>query len=874
MLLYLNSKGMEARHIKPAISELKTLFSIRNELAYNIRKSEEPRGLPEVEGLTPPPIRATVLPKLEPSVQVCKRCFSKTECMVYRKVQMHVEGKTKLEGNELDYNEVLSEETKHLTPVHLQYFQNWDRMLDLELSEANVNIVKSWLVPALDRETQTGRTIANMVWKNYHEPSDKKETSYVLLFERGFDGDLRFRLGTTTPMSQRDKKFALTNLVIDKGNRVVISTDHVIAAADSSFASDSRRQQLHIVKGDVVKIMDSSISIKCSGDQYQRLSNVHASWGEREGNPLRFRIDVDEFATSGGALRQNLVDLLSVNKKWLREIVIDTKIPEFMPINLDRMFTGTADGRPEGVHGCDLNDLMMEFYELNEDQRNAVTKIVHAKDYTIVQGLPGTGKTSTVAYVVRLLVARGKRVMVTSYTHAAVDNLLLNLMKFGVGCGEGRGDMLRIGTDFSVHKDCMDLMPRRVASDKYGVILDDEEEFTVSADVLMRVMQDAKIVGVTCLTAPKTPLLVGSDFDVVIVDEAGQIAQPAILGSLGKATNFVLVGDHMQVRRTNTPMYRCTDCMHRVHAPMAYTDGMRLVIYTYPMLVQLPPLVRDNNAIAAGYDVSLLRRLAERVPSSVAQLTLQYRMHEDIVSLCNIIAYKGALRCGNTMAAKGLIEYGEGWRETELVKSGGALAVVSGLKCDWLMACLAEDNVARFIDTDGLGTDLESYGRTKSGRKGGTSNIMNGTEINLIVDIVKALQGACQVDLKDVGIISHYRSQVRSLRSNEQLLEFIDLERLEVATIDTYQGRDKKVIIVSFVRSNDEGTTGQLLADFRRINVALSRAKMKLILVGSRKTLSKGSECMKELLEGMAEKGWINELRGAEGDGVNLFPSS
>jgi DNA replication ATP-dependent helicase Dna2 len=826
MLLYLNDKGFEARHVKPDIAELKTLFSIRNEFSYNLKLAEKPRGVGEALD-----VGATVLPKIDTPVGLCKNCFSNTECMLYRRVEMEVGGNVDDGGAE--HGEMIKGFTAHLSSVHLQYFHEWDRMLDLELSETNVNIVKTWLVPAIEREANTGRTIANMVWKNYRQELNyhNNKTTYVVLhFERSQ------RLTLPTPLSQREKRYSLTNLLVDVGNRVVVSSDHFITS-EGTERSGTRRQQLHIVKGDVVKITDASISIKCALNEYERMSNLHAAWGEKEGNALRFRLDVDEYATSGGALRQNLIDLCK-NKsemEWLRKMVVDCEAPKFKDVDSSRMFTGSADGRPHGVHGCDMDSLMMEFYDLNVDQQNAVNKIVHAEDYTIIQGLPGTGKTSTVAYVVRLLVARGLRVLVTSYTHAAVDNLLLNLKGYGVGTGEGMGDMLRIGSEFSVHKDCLDLMPKKIASDMYGVVSEDDVDDTgdssaandvvVSSDVLMRVMQDAKVVGVTSLTAPKSPLLTGQSFDVVIVDEAGQITQPAILGSLAKANMFVLVGDHMQ----------------------------------------LPPLVRDTTAKDAGYDVSLLRRLAENVPSSVAQLALQYRMHEDIVYLCNIIAYEGALKCGNEQVRTGIITYGDGkkgWVQREPVKSGGLMATIHGLKKDWLATCLKEENVVTFLDTDNLGLDLEKFGANNSGRKQrGTSNLVNPTETELVRGIVKALHESCEFDLKDVGVISHYRSQVRALRSDEYLLECIDDKRLEVATIDTYQGRDKRVIIVSFVRSNEEGSGGELLRDFRRINVAISRAKVKLVLIGSRKTLAKGSECMASLLKGMDVRGWIHEVK-------------
>ena len=105
------------------------------------------------------------------------------------------------------------------------------------------------------------------------------------------------------------------------------------------------------------------------------------------------------------------------------------------------------------------------------------------------------------------------------------------------------------------------------------------------------------VVGVSALTAPRSPLLAGQSFDFVIVDEAGQISQPAILGAMMAADKFVLVGDHLQ----------------------------------------LPPLVKSEVAEEAGYGISMLMHLAEGFPVSVAKLTMQYRMNEEICHLSNII---------------------------------------------------------------------------------------------------------------------------------------------------------------------------------------------------------------------------------------------
>jgi DNA replication ATP-dependent helicase Dna2 len=163
-----------------------------------------------------------------------------------------------------------------------------------------------------------------------------------------------------------------------------------------------------------------------------------------------------------------------------------------------------------------------------------------------------TGKTSTIAFVARLLAARGKRVLITSYTHAAVDNVLLKLLEKGLS-GTNKAHALpalvRIGRGSSCHAGVHPILANRIAVDleQPDASEGDKERIMPSAESLRKTMSSARIVGVTALSIPRSPLLIGEHFDVVIVDEAGQISQPAIIGALMAADSFVLVGDHMQL---------------------------------------------------------------------------------------------------------------------------------------------------------------------------------------------------------------------------------------------------------------------------------------------------------------------------------------
>jgi DNA replication ATP-dependent helicase Dna2 len=190
--------------------------------------------------------------------------------------------------------------------------------------------------------------------------------------------------------------------------------------------------------------------------------------------------------------------------------------------------------------------------------------VISAYDYTLLQGLPGTGKTTTVAYIARLLAARGKRVLITSYTHAAVDNVVLKLIEKGVSSVDESTPipaLIRIGQRSSCHADVNFLLATELATqfDKIELAgskgnlptLSQTESYhnfdNPSVESLKEVVSSARIICASALSVPRSPLLIHESFDVVIIDEAGQISQPAILGALAAADSFVLVGDHKQL---------------------------------------------------------------------------------------------------------------------------------------------------------------------------------------------------------------------------------------------------------------------------------------------------------------------------------------
>ncbi|KAJ3062291.1 Tripartite DNA replication factor, partial [Podochytrium sp. JEL0797] len=410
------------------------------------------------------------------------------------------------------------------------------------------------------------------------------------------------------------------------------------------------------------------------------------------------------------------------------------------------------------------------------------------------------GKTTTIAQIIKALVARGKSVLLTAYTHSAVDNVLLKLKSEGV-------DFVRLGGQQRIHPDLREYMPKPFDS----------------VEGVKNFYENKPVVATTCLGI-KHAIFMKRKFDYCIVDEASQLTLPVCLGPLRFADVFVLVGDHYQ----------------------------------------LPPLVKNPEARDTGLSISLFRLLSESHPESVSTLSHQYRMCADIMHLSNTLIYANRLHCGSKAVAQSRLRIPE--RESGLVKvhagNGSAYAGCRGgagrREC-WLEEVLREERRVVFVDTD-LVPGGESVGAAKVAGAGSSSSslVQNFVEAKLVGQVVRALV-VCGVAVGDVGVMSPYRAQLKLIEREVNGLVGDAGEEVEVLTVDKYQGRDKKCVVVSLVRSNAKKNVGDLLRDWRRLNVAFTRAKQKLIIFGSKSTLS-GTLAFTEFLQIVQDKQWTLAL--------------
>lgn len=434
---------------------------------------------------------------------------------------------------------------------------------------------------------------------------------------------------------------------------------------------------------------------------------------------------------------------------------------------------------------------------LNSIQRKAVIRAITANDYLLLKGLPGTGKTQTLVALIRLLVLIGKSVLITSHTHSAVDNILHRLLEHRVAFLR-LGSSARISPKLLKHSENHYLNNCKTPSDVHDLYT------------------KFQVVAVTCLGSSH-PLLSQREFDICLVDEATQVFQASVIRPLLSAKTFVLVGDPDQ----------------------------------------LPPIVHSTEAKNLGANESLFARLDSTDATFV--LTHQYRMNKTITKLANAVTYKGTLICANNTVANSKLEifdlkkltntYGtEKWL-TKCLSSHIDLSVVllntgNVFERNHLFVKVEEDNISNGNEN----TFGESTQRKIKEKKTKTRLYTNYCEAGLALYLIKALFES-GVKGESVGIIAPFRAQVDLLRRILNKFEEGNENNMnvEVNTVDQYQGRDKEVIIYCCTKSNEDSLENspahdnEILEDQRRLTVAITRSKCKLILIGDVISLEKYS---------------------------------
>lgn len=457
----------------------------------------------------------------------------------------------------------------------------------------------------------------------------------------------------------------------------------------------------------------------------------------------------------------------------------------------------------------------MKFPWLNPTQERAVNEVLWAKDVAIVHGPPGTGKTTTLVEAINETLMRESQVLVCAQSNMAVDWISEKLVDRGI-------NVLRIGNPtrvndkmlgftyerrFESHADYPQLWAirkairelrknRKKGSENYHQKMDRlksraaEIELRINAELF----GEARVIACT-LVGSAHHLLEGMKFGTLFIDEAAQALEAACWIPMKRASRVILAGDHCQ----------------------------------------LPPTVKSIAALRAGLGKTLMERIAENKPEVVTLLKIQYRMNDEIMRFSSEWFYGGKVESAPQIKYRSVLDYDHPitWIDTSneenQITIEGEDAPEDSVSTSSSVSAANQNSDLNFKEQ----FVCESFGRINKAEA-------ELTLLTLAEYFTKIGKQRVLEERIDVGIISPYRAQVQYLKKLIKKYEFFKPYRrlISVNTVDGFQGQERDVILISLVRSNDEGQIG-FLKDLRRMNVAMTRARMKLIILGNKDTMTK-----------------------------------
>ncbi|XGW04625.1 hypothetical protein V3C99_015650 [Haemonchus contortus] len=635
-------------------------------------------------------LRPDLLPVPKDDPKFCDKCDHALVCSFY---QVSVEQASKSSQQMLNF---AKSKTGHLSADHITYFKKWITWIYSEWSEdkarKGTSLEDLWQKPVEQRQSE-GLCLPNLRLVNHVKVSTEASSSYLLTFEGNVTiVESVFAPGNMCTISTSAQPGILLAPIVDSSPKfVTIRSDRLISRQDTYYL-----------------------------DLYHSFSTYPTTLG-------------------------NLILLMANTEKSARqrELIIDLAPPSIpcsdgstLPASVQHLLSdiATSDG-------------------LSAEQRNAVQAAMLCNDYTLIEGFPGSGKTTTIVALLRCLLQMNRTVLLTTNTHSALDNVLVKLKK-----STSNSKILRLGNSPSVRVDVADLSLESKLS------CCDGDKYKAAREIL----KETPLVASTCHYVPRDVLFSWRTFDYCIIDEASMVLEPVVISAIVAASRFVLVGD--------------------AH--------------------QLSPLVQSRKCSDEGMSVSLFERLQVH-KEAMHSLECQYRMNSSIAKLSSSLFYENRLRCANDNVANACLSNSadfmplpsrdESWR---IIESGEL------------------DDAVVFVNT--RAKTMKDFAASSSDNR----LIQNFGEARLVRDIVlRFIENSIRAE--DIGVMCVYRKQVDVIKS-----VLGDDIKIEVNSVDQFQGRDKRVIVWSLVWTEDSGRKCDLLRDRRRVNVALTRAKHKLIVVG------------------------------------------
>lgn len=423
----------------------------------------------------------------------------------------------------------------------------------------------------------------------------------------------------------------------------------------------------------------------------------------------------------------------------------------------------------------------MRFPWLNASQEKAVNEVLWAKDVAVVHGPPGTGKTTTLVEAIFETLRRESQVLVCAQSNMAVDWISEKLVDRGI-------NVLRIGNPTRVNDKMLSFTYER----RFEAHPDYPQLWSIRK-AIRELRQQRKHAD---SWHQKMDRLKSRATELELRIRSSLFGEARVIAStLTGAANRVLEGEKYSTLFID-------EAAQALEAAcwIAIRKAGRVILAGDHC--QLPPTVKSIMALKGGLGKTLMERIVENKPETVTLLKMQYRMNEQIMKFSSDWFYNGMVESAPTVSHRGILDY-----DTPMMW-------IDTAECD---------GKEEFVG--------ENFGR------------INRAEAELTLQTLqqyleKIGKQRILEESIDVGIISPYRAQVQLLRKELRKREFFRPYRhlLTVNTVDGFQGQERDIILISLVRSNDGGDIG-FLRDLRRMNVAITRARMKLIILGSSETM-------------------------------------
>ena len=475
-----------------------------------------------------------------------------------------------------------------------------------------------------------------------------------------------------------------------------------------------------------------------------------------------------------------------------------------------------ADGG--GMRAETFSFAPMHFPYLNQTQEDAVNKVLRAKDVAIVHGPPGTGKTTTLVEAIYETLRRENQVLVCAQSNMAVDWISEKLVDRGI-------NVLRIGNPtrvndkmlsftyerrfeshpdyellWAIRKAIRDLRSHRKRGDeRFHQKMERLKERATELELRInaQLFGEARVIACT-LVGSANRLLEGQKFGTLFIDEAAQALEAACWIPIRRVSRVILAGDHCQ----------------------------------------LPPTIKSFAAMKAGLGKTLMERIVENKPETVTLLKMQYRMNEEIMRFSSDWFYGNKVESAPEVKYRSILDLDIPMTWIDTSEFNGQLIVDS---YDYQTS--AERKGMQGNHNCPLSTIHYPLFREEFvGESFGRINRAEAELTLLALETYFKKIGKERIldERLDVGVISPYRAQVQYLRRLFKKREFFKPYRslISVNTVDGFQGQERDIILISLVRANDEGQIG-FLRDLRRMNVAITRARMKLIILGDASTMTR-----------------------------------